>query len=650
MKCFMTSQDCIFEKDIKAPSDNTSHPKRIFVVSPFGYPYEYLYNNIIRPFYSEEGDDALYVTRADREIQLGFVMCQKICREIRMADFVLVDLSEPNPNVYYELGLAMGFKKKILIISTGLHQLNKPFGTPWETFLRSKRKTILSYDELKSYLAAKDRKGLVSLFEKHAYDSAADVERMHDPTSYIYRKSNYRKSDYGEANREILFCVSTPFNDDALLLDIAQESVEQEDWRWCIKQKYINRVFDIDAFMNDLSSCKVCMVDISSYADSINPNTYWLLGFAHALGRDAIPLTNRARSGDYTPFDIRGLYQIYFDSLKGFKEGLTDIIKVIEDNYKIEISEYPQRYLWNNIFSHSNQIKVVTFGRGSTQDPRRDGGRTNVDRWDYQAVANLSFFLAQKFKQAEVKIQPPEDKRVGRKEEETLSRKRQIEKELSGGNKNYIIIGSPDVSDYAEIILAKAYNIEPYKPLICKYKHASCLKVQCDEPCIGRSGYIFLKKKFFGVTPQEEEFHPRLNSFCYRDAETDEYILWYGKRIVCTNARENTNGTTYGVISIFYEYPLAPPKGGADNGKSSIIVLSGFSGIATYGLAVLISGSNDRQSKKLHDLMRIHKEKKAIQILVRVEYEINHEIKTHEARIFKDVDVVEVQPFISVVN
>jgi hypothetical protein len=101
MKCFMTNQDCNFEREIQDAKSKKSD-KQLFLVSPFGYPYDELFEEVIEPSATAAG---LIVNRADRAFQLGFVMCQRICKLIREAAYVMVDITEPNPNVYYELAV-----------------------------------------------------------------------------------------------------------------------------------------------------------------------------------------------------------------------------------------------------------------------------------------------------------------------------------------------------------------------------------------------------------------------------------------------------------------------------------------------------------------------------------------------------------------
>jgi nucleoside 2-deoxyribosyltransferase len=108
----MTNQDCPFERPIQ---EHLAKKKMttFFVVSPFGYPYDDIYTNIIRPAAKAAN---IVLDRADRVFQLGFVMCRKICKMIQEADYIVADVTEDNPNVFYELGLAWGFGKKVLLL------------------------------------------------------------------------------------------------------------------------------------------------------------------------------------------------------------------------------------------------------------------------------------------------------------------------------------------------------------------------------------------------------------------------------------------------------------------------------------------------------------------------------------------------------
>ena len=107
--------------------------------------------------------------------------------------------------------------------------------------------------------------------------------------------------------------------------------------------------------------------------------------------------------------------------------------------------------------------------------------------------------------------------------------------------------------------------------------------------------------KYFKSQAEEDKYHPRTRSFCYRDAptENEQGILWYGNRQFCQK------NITYGVITICYENPIIGHDLSKKKGKnSSLIVLSGFTGVATFGLAELLAGEYEDETVQLKDKLR----------------------------------------------
>ena len=56
------------------------------------------------------------VERSDHDAMFGYIICNRVCQQIQIADIVVVDVSKGNPNVFYELGLSMALKKFIIPI------------------------------------------------------------------------------------------------------------------------------------------------------------------------------------------------------------------------------------------------------------------------------------------------------------------------------------------------------------------------------------------------------------------------------------------------------------------------------------------------------------------------------------------------------
>jgi hypothetical protein len=92
----------------------------IFVIMPFSAKYDEVYHWI-----EETAREAnMTCLRADKEIFIGGIM-DKVKENILKAGILIAELSEKNPNVYYELGLAHASSKKVLMLTQNID--NIPF-------------------------------------------------------------------------------------------------------------------------------------------------------------------------------------------------------------------------------------------------------------------------------------------------------------------------------------------------------------------------------------------------------------------------------------------------------------------------------------------------------------------------------------------
>lgn len=91
----------------------------IFVIMPFSAEFRSIYDFGIKGAADIAGYKCMRV--AD-EIYLGGIM-DKIRENIRKARFIIADISVYNPNVYYELGLAEGMNKDIIMLTNNVDTL-----------------------------------------------------------------------------------------------------------------------------------------------------------------------------------------------------------------------------------------------------------------------------------------------------------------------------------------------------------------------------------------------------------------------------------------------------------------------------------------------------------------------------------------------
>lgn len=72
--------------------------------------------------------EQIHVIRADSNTESNYVICDRVCQQMQIADLVIVDVSVENTNVFYEFGMAAAFGKLILPIcySESFYQMHIP--------------------------------------------------------------------------------------------------------------------------------------------------------------------------------------------------------------------------------------------------------------------------------------------------------------------------------------------------------------------------------------------------------------------------------------------------------------------------------------------------------------------------------------------
>jgi hypothetical protein len=106
-----------------------------FVIMPFGSKYEPLYHDAIQPAVDAAG---FLPVRTDKLNAPGEIL-STIHRGIENCDCAIAVITEWSPNVFYELGLAHGQRKPVLILlqaKAGEIETNVPFDVRTHTILR----------------------------------------------------------------------------------------------------------------------------------------------------------------------------------------------------------------------------------------------------------------------------------------------------------------------------------------------------------------------------------------------------------------------------------------------------------------------------------------------------------------------------------
>ncbi len=242
-------------------------------------------------------------------------------------------------------------------------------------------------------------------------------------------------------------------------------------------------------------------------------------------------------------------------------EELKNVRRQVEEARKF----YGRNRFWAPIAEHRD-VHIFTCARNIQHDPttmRGQGGRTNIDLWDYRAVLDITHFFASNYPGAKVKIEDPVSKLSGRDLTEAPRLGERISEMRSRlQDKDCIIIGSPDVSDFAEIVLAKINGIDPYTGTREK-----------------KSGFVVIKDR-----------KSTSSSFYWKKGENDEegvaQIYGPNKYKIFPQGLPSLDGRVgkmYGILVVANN-----PFGNRDKPRK-IIILSGFSGVATNAISKILT-------------------------------------------------------------
>jgi len=91
----------------------------IFVAMPFKDEFNDVYEQVIKKAISEIGKKSI---RVDEQVFTGPIM-EKVNDDIIKANIIVAELTEYNPNVYYELGLAHGYNKNVIMMTQDIAKI-----------------------------------------------------------------------------------------------------------------------------------------------------------------------------------------------------------------------------------------------------------------------------------------------------------------------------------------------------------------------------------------------------------------------------------------------------------------------------------------------------------------------------------------------
>lgn len=123
----------------------------VFVIMPFKKEFDTVYT-VINDSVNSVKNAELKCVRADKEIYSGVIM-DRVRENLVKAEIIIADLSESNANVFYELGLAHAWDKKVIMITQNIQDV--PFDLKhWRMVLYDSGNIDWLADQLKKELSA----------------------------------------------------------------------------------------------------------------------------------------------------------------------------------------------------------------------------------------------------------------------------------------------------------------------------------------------------------------------------------------------------------------------------------------------------------------------------------------------------------------
>jgi hypothetical protein len=216
---------------------------------------------------------------------------------------------------------------------------------------------------------------------------------------------------------------------------------------------------------------------------------------------------------------------------------------------------YRHARFWKPFTEPSGQdLHIFTCGHDTAEgtDLRGPGGRTSIDKWDYLAVVDITDHFARHYRDIDVVIEQPVSKTRIDEETRTFDTAEFTQKLM---NRNCILVGSPDVSDFSEITLASLLKVKSYSP-----------KSQMTTGFRIRKGGRRYFSTFYEDSPAEHTDGIRL----IRHGQPEEFFV-------------SDHDRDHGVL-ILADNPFSDPS---KNCKT--LILAGHTGTATRAMSLLLT-------------------------------------------------------------
>ncbi len=659
-RCFMTGKRCIFQPEHEPARDQQEIPD-VFVIMPFRPHLDTFYEWSLEPFLRHQFSGHSSIRRADQVSRTGYVMCESICRHIQHAKLIVVDLSLANPNVYYELGLAVGLGRQLLLIcdrdSERQREVCDWLGVPSHRILEYAGVSPLDVDTIK----VGDKIQSIEL--------APLVSRMRIVTLMVCDPSE-EKTPYKASNNDIAAGFSDtmeaatgvavqslmgraardglPVNDTAVTHVLS--GLSEEDRGQLVGGPHApigirekgGKATPCKTLAKHVDSAFACVVDL---ADEDELAYFWL-GYCHGRGINVIPVVRRgARHRDSTAagtaqpepavrdgagpderptvlaFDIRALWYMSYDE-RHPERLASSLQRVLRELILRDVPARQRAVFWERL-TRTGRVHIFT---GAFHHPTLN--REVVGDWDLRAVSELVRYLSSTGESVVPELEQPVYA------PETISAK--ISMDAGGDNgegdsdspeippptalelhdrqvyidllknelkeKNCLIVASAESNPYTEVVLAHAYG-----GVSSEAADEICFK----EPLPPDARWTIALKGSGAASdgrpsPTGEQRRPR----CFSRLQVEKwpepgcrgFLIHANKEVEERYFSQDDAAERFRVLAHFlitYNPFSEDPK------KHIIVVLNGVSGPATFAVAeALTGGKTDVTAAQAEQVLR----------------------------------------------
>jgi hypothetical protein len=415
--CFMTGKGCVYSDSITREIADR-HSKDCccgFLVTPFRNNLKVFIRNSLRPYFeyhyrssdeatSEEmpassAGETMRLDTAEEVRRPGIIICEGICKRLQQSDFVVADISLPNANVFYELGLAYGINHKIILIYQDMG--DKSFGKIMSNYLGAPSyaypsllpikltefvvsKTIWHRNPTESNRA--DRNKIV--FYEHPLNETGFVEpnigeNSNQQVDISLTFGDHVRSNVGTAIGRIY---------DEIRKGSATRKVIKDYYR-IVKElhrpDYIDPKKDFSQVLSQVDSSYCLIVRTGT---DCHPMSYFWLGYAHARGMNVVPITVQNSEDDIPEdlaFDIRAQRHMVFvrDRPERLERELTAGLR---DMIYGDFAEWSRKRFWERMLGRPGVVSIFTAALHS-----EDHDREMIGDWDLRAASELASFFNQ---------------------------------------------------------------------------------------------------------------------------------------------------------------------------------------------------------------------------------------------------------------